>query len=959
MRNILASFLLTIIIYSGPAFSKDNQQNLSNSPNVVPNMVVFKYKKNVKANNHNLAVDSKVLLSSVSISRIVPVVNNNAVFSQTSVRLQDINYLFYDGNVSPNEVVSELSLNNNIEYAEPVYLANINAIPNDSLFIQQDYMETIKATQAWDVVKSEGSDVVIAIVDGGTDINHPDLKNNLWTNEDEIPNNGIDDDNNGFVDDVNGWNFANNSNDPTGLPSTPINAAHGTQTAGLACAVTNNKSGIAGVSWNAKLLPLNVSYTNDNELLYGFYNFEGKPGGILYAAQNGADIISCSWGSLGGYSLFQQDIVNAVTEMGSIIVAASGNNNSTASHYPSSYKNVLSVTGTNMSDKKISFSNYGYDIDLTAPGFGVFTTSNNSNYTYASGTSFSNPIVAGVMALVKSQNPELTGLQLAHQVRVTADNIENLNPGYKDQLGTGRVNAYRAVTETNLPSIRLENVEFVDENENGIIEQGEQVEVYITVKNYLAPVSNISLTLEEDDSAILLGTRNISLSAIGTLQEINVENPFRFIVNSSAPSGHTVQFKLRINSGNYSDFDSFQLTIMPLFGDISVNNIATTVSSVGRIGFADDGDNQEGLGFKFNDGNNLLFEGAIITGTGADNIISSARGAMSDDQIIYDRDFARIDGFELKINTPGDQSDQESIALFNDAEAINPLNIQITQHTFAFISSPDDDYILVKFIIENLNASPMSDFYFGLFFDWDMDAEFYATNKAAYDAARKLGYAFDSGGGPTTYVGSSILGNSTPHFKAIFNDQEIDPSGWGIYDGFTDAEKWQAISGGTTFVEAGPADISYTIASGPHNIEAKQNLDIVFALAAGENLQDLQTNIDAAKKRWEELITSGVDNSLNPNLPAVFALEQNYPNPFNPRTVINYRLARKENVVVKIYNISGQHVKTLVETNQAAGLYTIEWDGTNDKGHSITSGTYLYEIIAGDFQQVKKMVLLR
>lgn len=958
IKNYLTILTLVLLIYNGTIYSRDNQHKSSFSLNVVPNVVVFKYKNNTKSNSHLSAAESDGLLSNASVSRIESAIKNQKILSQTSVRLEDINYLYFDGNFSPIEIASELAQNNSIEYAEPIYLAQINATPNDSLFDQQDYMLTIKATQAWDVVKSEGSDVVIAIVDGGTDINHADLTDNLWTNDDEIPDNGIDDDNNGFVDDVHGWNFANNSNDPTGLSSTPINANHGTQTAGLACAVSNNKTGMSGVSWNARLMALNVSYTNDNELLYGFYNFDGKPGGILYAAQNGADIISCSWGSLGGFSQFQQDIVNTVTEMGSVVIASAGNNNSSAAHYPSAYKNVLSVTGTTTSDNKISFSNYGTLVDMAAPGFAVLSTSNNSKYNFVSGTSFSNPIVAGVMALVKSQNPNLSGLQLAHQVRVTADNIDGVNPDYKEQLGKGRVNALRAVTETSVPSIRLENVEFVDENENGIIEQGEHVEVYVTVKNYLANAANVSLTLEENDNAISLGTRNITLANIATMEEIRTESPFRFIVSGSAPSGHAVKFKLRINSENYNDLDFFQLTIMPLFGDININNVSTTVSSVGRIGFVDDGDNQEGLGFKFKEGSNLLFEGAIIAGTSAEQIISSSRGAMVGDQLVYDRDFEKVDGFELKINTPGDLSDQESIALFKDSNATHPVNVQIAQHTFGFHSSPDDDYILVKYLIENMNSTPVSDFYFGMFFDWDMDGEFYATNNAAYDSSRKLGYAFDSGGGPETFVGSAILTEGHPNFKAIFNNEELDPSGWGIYDGFTDTEKWQAISGGTVFVESGPEDISYTIASGPHSIGANQTVEIVFALAAGENLQDLQDNIDAAKTRWEELVSTNVEN-LNPAMPAQFFLQQNFPNPFNPTTVINYQLAQHGQVELNILNVNGQLVKRLINGNQGAGLYTIAWDGKNDEGQILPSGTYFYQITAGEFQQVRKMILLK
>src|SRR5262249_41755021 len=146
------------------------------------------------------------------------------------------------------------------------------ATPNDPSYVfQANYFNSMKFPASWDIAKGSQGQAIVALVDGGTQWLHPDLQANVWTNPGEIPGNGIDDDHNGFIDDVHGWNFANDSNDPTGLPATPTNGAHGTHTAGIACAVTDNGAGVAGTSWNAKLMPINASSpSNDNIIAFGY-----------------------------------------------------------------------------------------------------------------------------------------------------------------------------------------------------------------------------------------------------------------------------------------------------------------------------------------------------------------------------------------------------------------------------------------------------------------------------------------------------------------------------------------------------------------------------------------------------------------------------------------------------------------------------------------------------------------
>lgn len=928
-----------------------------NAAEMIPNKIVIKFKDRrnfgKQLSSTGLAsVDNSLKKNNITELEQFIRGTQNLINLNSSISIESIYYAYFTGDESPASVARALNENPLVEYAEPLYYHQLFDTPNDTLFDQQGFFDVIQAEQAWEVVKGEQGNVVIAIVDGGTDIDHPDISANLWVNPGETPSNGIDDDGNGFVDDVNGWNFVNNSNDPTGLTTTPQNADHGTHTAGLASAVTNNVTGVSGVSWNTRLMALNAGSPNtDLTITFGYE-------AIIYAANNGADVINLSWGRQGGPSIFEQEVINMATELGAAIVAAAGNDNNTASGFPSAYENVLSVAATTNSDFKAGFSNYGSTIDIAAPGSSIFSTLNNGRYGNLSGTSFSSPIVAGVVGLVKTKNPDLLGIQASEQVRITADNIDDLNPAFATLLGSGRVNAFRAVTETS-PSIRITDVQFNDGNGDGIIEPGETVDVVLSLQNFLAPASNVNLTLNTDDSFSFLTNANVNLSTIGTMEEVTLTTPFTFSVLSFAPSGHPIDFTLEISSDNYQDLDRFTLTVLPTFGTASVNNIKVTVTNIGRIGFADSDNSGNGIGFKFQDGPNLLFEGALITGTSPSQISNAARGVLIGNDLLFDDDFSVAQGGDLQIITPGAISDQESIGIFEDTAADIPMNIRITQETFAMGTSPNDNFILIRYNVENQGSNTLSNFHFGIFYDWDIDGGSFSTNRVDYDSARKLGYAFDTGNGPDTYVGMSVLTDGGVSYRAIFNDQN-DPSNpsWGIYDGFTDAEKWEAISGGIEFTQAGPADVSHVIATGPFTIEANSFSELGFALVAGVDLNDLQANADAAKSLWEELFVTAVEDD-KPVLPTEFSLNQNYPNPFNPTTAIRYELAEVSDVELTIYNMLGQKIRTLVKERQSAGFYSMQWDGKNDAGQQVASGVYLYKLDAGDFSRTKKMILLR
>ncbi len=265
-RLVLGSALVIMMtILIAIPFYKISDAGSSKSIEMVPNIVVIKFIEDPHVEINKLpARDTELndLLTKHAVTSLQPLVKNNR-FTKSNSNIYDLSNIYYatfSGNQSPAEVAANIELSPLIEYAEPKYIYYITAIPNDSLYHHQEaYYDIIQAPQAWDVVKGEEGQAIIAIVDGGTDISHPDLAGNIWTNDVELNGMvGVDDDDNGYIDDLYGWNFANQSGDPTGLESTPFNADHGTFTAGIVGAVSNNLTGVSGVSWNTKVMAINA-----------------------------------------------------------------------------------------------------------------------------------------------------------------------------------------------------------------------------------------------------------------------------------------------------------------------------------------------------------------------------------------------------------------------------------------------------------------------------------------------------------------------------------------------------------------------------------------------------------------------------------------------------------------------------------------------------------------------------
>ncbi len=874
MRRVVVVVFFAITLVKVGAQNKS--QNLFKMPadaRYMSGLVKVKVRSEFKDQLASLSSNTTVQIKGVSLNKVNQIATKEMIARASSsarsgAPVIDISKYFvltFDPSQSVEAYINKLYATGYFEIVEPEYKMENYSTPNDPAISQQYYLGLINAFDAWDITQGDTA-VVIAIVDTGGNLNHPDLKPNLFKNKWD-PVNGIDDDGNGFVDDYQGWDFVgtdtvnvyridytpqkygdnNTSINPIPAQSNVGDLSHGTWVAGCASASTNNGIGIAGVGFKTRLMF--TKQTGDNQTATNGSEYLTELGmlyaGDLFQLHQIRGIINCSFGG-SGYSQIDQDIINhIVLDQNCLIVAAAGNEHSKQNSYPAAYDNVLSVAATDKNDVKATFSNYGTTIDISAPGVGIYTTQYDSDYTPVGidGTSFSSPIAAGAAALVWAKNPTFSALQVGEQLRVTADgSFYSSNPNYRNQLGKGRLDIKRALTLA-LPSVRASNPKLV--NQNGFTPVlGDKAFLSFDFTNYLSSTSGgIQISISTTSTAITISKSQINPGIIQAGSTIsNKLTPFELSISSTAAQNSVVNVLITYTDGSYSDYQYVSFYINPSFIDVNSNQITTTVTSIGRIGYQDtDGNRVQGSGFVFNQ-NPLLYEMGLIMGTSASNLFNNVRGINDG----YDQDFAST--VQIKQIVPGIRSYSEIYGQFSNSDTVSRQALLIDYRSLVWKDSPYDKFVILEYEIKNPTASALNNFYFGIFSDWDITTNG-QNDAAAWDNNNKLGYVYPAQAAAKPYAGIQLLTGS-PAYYAIDNDNTIAANPFGLYDGFTDTEKFTTISatigsGKERLIageQTGGDDVSHVVSSGPLNIAAGQTITIAFALHAAANLSALQNS---------------------------------------------------------------------------------------------------------------------
>ena len=308
-------------------------------------------------------------------------------------------------------MVQALSRNPHIEFAELDELVPHAAIDaNDTYYNRAWHLQTLNAPQAWP--RSLGTGVVVAVLDTGVDPDHPDLTGQL----------------------VPGWNAYSNNADSSDV------YGHGTKVAGVVAAASNNGIGVTSLAWNAKVMPVRVSKDN------GYAYFSTIASGITWAADHGADVVNISYYVSDSDTV--QDAARYMRSRGGVVVSSAGNNGSILNAPDTDA--IITVGATDSGDNLTSWSNYGNSVDVTAPGSSIWSTRDGGSYGSVSGTSFSSPLTAAVVALVMAADPSLTPDEIENII--TGSSVDLGSPGRDRYFGHGRVDAAAAVAAAGGPA---------------------------------------------------------------------------------------------------------------------------------------------------------------------------------------------------------------------------------------------------------------------------------------------------------------------------------------------------------------------------------------------------------------------------------------------------------------------------------------------------------------------------
>lgn len=729
-----------------------------------------------------------------------------------------------------------------IAHVELIYLPQLLYQPTDpladSVTGKQFYLKQVQAYKAWDIAKGDSS-VVIGILDTGTRLDHEDLINSIKHNYAD-PVDGQDNDQDGFTDNFSGWDLADNDNDPTG------SNAHGTFVSGMTAGDPDNQKGIAGIGFNCRYLPLKVFSSRANGSFKGYE-------GIVYAADHGCQVINISWGGESLFSQFEQDVINyAAINKNAVVVAASGNTPKETYIYPASYENVLAVSAVNKNDVKGPSQTYNYQIDLTAPGIDVFTTSNNGTNTYTAvgGSSFASPIVAGAAGLLRQHFPDYTARQIAERLRVTADNHygAGTNQTFLEKLGYGRVNVYRALTTPAPKSVR--NTQNTVDYQRAFA--GKTMSISGTFQNVLAPTQNVSVTLSSASPYVSITQGTYVAGAMATLtSQTNLQLPFQVLIREDIPFNQPVVFRYGFSDGAYTDYQYFTLLLNPSYLTLTINDLDATVASNGNFGYNDLNPGY-GESVEFKNFGPMLSEGGLLIGTSSEKVVDNIRN----EALKSDDDFLVVAGMQFV--QEGKRADEEASGAFQDKDSeVGRVGVKVKQRALAWQNVPDNQYIILEYLITNTTADSLTNLHAGLFADWDIGN--YTNNTAAWDSVTRTGYTYQPNL-TNLYAGITLL---TPQLVTTYalNNPAREAQAINLTDGFTNAEKFTALQNtARRYQNSGTIgnDVAQVVGAALNKLAPGQSTTVAFAVLGADSLPILKQQAEAAQNKYQQIKTGTV-----------------------------------------------------------------------------------------------------
>ncbi len=618
-----------------------------------------------------------------------------------------------------------------IELAEPYYISELLMKPNDPKIDLQEILNRISVFSAWDI--SQGSeDILIGISDCGVNWQHQDLKEAVAINDKEIPNDNIDNDNNGYIDDYYGYNFSW-EDDGTGYGDVTSPGWHGTYVAGILGARVNNSIGIAGVSYNCRIVPIKTSPKNNyNDVMYGYQS-------MIYAAVRGCKVLNCSWGLPSLYSITNQLVIDYVTACDVAIVAAGGNLGSNgagnySSFYPAGYFGVLGVGAVGKGDVAGNVV-YGPPVRIMAPSNGNWTVSGSHSYkTVSAGSSYAAPVVSGVVGLLRAAKPKLSALEALEVVRRSGDIIVG---GGKNEYDSAfiplRVNAYKALANKmeKMPSIVLADYFFTNKHTGKKCDRADgldTLELNLVLENVLAAAKDVIINFDlifslDEDAYTFIEPQLV----VGDMQKGECKT-FKTLVIVENPNEDEAFFKAYISGKNKNNeiyTDNFKIRLETTTQVTTFYNELMTISAgdAGSIGYSTPTSLWSfGSGFSHKNIGNFIYEGGVIASSDLKKVVSV--------NLDVDQKKPSKNSFSVVKKLTGKNS---NINIIRDDKAKSKDKIGIEVKTKYIL--PDDSSTAMKMLIQakNISGKTIKDFAIGHYYDWDI-GESNGRNKVEFCA---------------------------------------------------------------------------------------------------------------------------------------------------------------------------------------------------------------------------------
>lgn len=848
------------------------------------------------------------------------------------------------------------------------------------------YLSVIGARDAWKMGYT-GAGRIICSFDTGVDGDHPALLSN--------------------------WRGSNGAEasacwlDPLGSDLPKDLKGHGSHVMGIMAGVSETDTfGVAyGAQWIcAAVIDRGTSLSQTIANIISAFEWATDPDGDPQTTDDVPDVINNSWGVPSGFKpACDQTFWNAIDNVenaGIAVVFAAGNEGPEPATLRTPSDRISSPTNC-FSVGAIDPLSYGFPVasfssrgpsgcdnqtikpELCAPGVGIYSCYKDGDYRLMSGTSMSAPFVSATVAILRQYNPDATVEQIKQAILESCSDLGEA--GEDNSYGHGLINIKRALEI--LPRSGQPNLYLTGFSHNGgnTLDPGEQIDLVIDLKNSGVDLKEAVAKLSSPDSLVSIASNSFYLGNVVQGQEIsNSDSPFKISFDRNIPLGRQVEFEIMIigQQPEYLGELRICLTVGGLapssIGDHDAGNFLFTVSNFGQYGLGNGSFNPlGGKGWVYpKDGKNRLYEASLLIATGSDRVSDGARG---EDGIVPEQDFAALSGGELSIQTPGEVSDQDGFCKFSDANAPNPLRVEISQRSFAYSDSDYDDFLIIHYTIKNAGIDPLEEAFIGLFFDWDISRISPDLDLFGFDEDLALYYQFDQEN--LTYL-SLVPLSDLPHVSTQIDNAQT------LYDGFSGLEKFDFLSGqnsasiyqglpiNASSIEPEVKDWSQIISCGPISLAPEEKTAVAFAIVGGGSLDELKINIASARAKYESF-SSGIEEEEEEEvvLPKNYSLGQNYPNPFNPVTTIRYTVGISQATVanggestadgspvqtsLRVYNIRGQLVKTLVDGELNPGSYEAIWDGTDQAGDRVASGIYLYRLKTDKNQTTRRMILIK